>query len=452
MTNVTLTTVPRYDSDLSSEKDGRAVVIGASMAGLLAARVLADWFEEVTVIDKDSLPAGPVARRGVPQGKHPHALLEAGRATLADLFPGYVEDLFSAGAVVTDFASDVQFYGEGGFLAHGPLRMETPSATRPVIEQVTRNHLSKLDGVQMRANCQFTDYLLDGAGTTVEGVKIRKNGEASELTAELVVDATGRTSRTPNWLADHGYTPPEVEEVPIDVAYSTTYVERPPDERRTFLVPPAPPITRGGMAAPVEGDRWVVTMNGVHGDIPPTDFEGFSEFADTLPTPEVKHLLDAHAFAADDIEHYPFPSNRRNRYEDLDRFPAGLLVVGDAIASYNPVYAQGISVAALEALVLHQTVAEGGTENLALRFFDRAGAVVDEAWMLSVGTDFAFPQTTGPKPRGTDLVGRYLSRLIRRAHTDGELSDAFVRVMTMERPASSLFRPGVAWRVLKPAA
>ncbi|WP_158055850.1 FAD-dependent oxidoreductase [Halorussus halophilus] len=448
---MSLTTLPRYDSDLASEQSGHAVVVGASMAGLLAARVLADWFEAVTIVEKDSLPDEPIARCGVPQSHHPHALLEAGRATLADLFPGYVEDLVSAGAVVTDFASDVQFYADGAFLAHGPVRMETPSATRPLIEQVTREHLSKLDAVETRDDCQFTDYLLDDAGTTVEGVRIRENGTATELPAELVVDATGRASRTPKWLSNHGYTPPEVEEVHIDVAYSTTYIERPPDDRRTFLVPPSPPITRGGMVAPVEGNRWVVNMNGIHGDDPPTDFAGFSEFAGTLPTPEVKRLLDGHPFAAADIEHYPFPSNRRNRYEGLDRFPDGLLVVGDAIASYNPVYAQGISVAALEALVLHQTLAEDGSENFALRFFDRAGAVVDEAWLLAVGSDFRFPQTTGPKPRGTDLVGRYLSRLTHKAHTDGALSDAFVRVMTMERPPTSLFRPGIAWRVLKPA-
>ena len=447
---MTLATVSRYNSDQLEEKSGSAVVCGASMAGLLAARILTDSFADVTIIERDQLPTGPVVRRGVPQGAHPHALLEAGRATLDDLFPGYGEDLVSAGGVVVDFAKDVNFYSEGGFLAHGPTRMETYSATRPLIEQIVRQRVSDLDGVQIRSGCRITDYLHDDTATVVEGVAVREGADRTEITADLVVDATGRTSRTPTWLENHGYPPPEVDEVYIDVAYSTTYIERPADDLRTFLVPPSAPHPRGGMAAPVEGNRWVVSVHGVHGDHPPTDPAGFEKFAASLLAPEVKHLLDDHRQTSAEIEHYPFPTNRRYRYGDLDRFPDGLVVIGDAIASFNPIYGQGMSVAALEALVLHQTLVEGGREDLALRFFDRVEKVIDNAWMLAVGSDFTFPQTTGPKPRGTDLIGWYLSRLTRKAHTDSMLSSAFFRVLTMEQPPSTLLRPRTAWRVFKP--
>ncbi len=447
---MTLATVPRYDGAKPTDRSGTAVVIGAGMAGLVTARVLTDWFEEVRVIDRDSFPDEPVARRGVPQGRQPHALMEAGRATLEDLFPGFSEDVVSAGGTVLDFSTDVNFYSEGDFLAHGPNRMETISASRPLFEQVARRHVSELDRVRVRPNCRFTEYLHDDAVTTVEGIAVRDGTERTALHADLVVDATGRTSRTPNWLVSHGYTSPPLDTVRIDVTYSTTFVDRPPDDLRTYLVPPSSPRTRGGMAAPVEGDRWVVNMNGVHGDIPPTDFGEFSEFAGSLPVPELKRLLDDHPPVSERIDRYPFPSNRRYRYENLDRFPEGLLVVGDAIASYNPVYAQGMSVAALEALVLHHTVSAGGFDRLALRFFDRAASVIDTAWLLAVGNDFGFERTIGSKPRGTDVIGRYLSRLLRKAHTDDVLSAAFLRVMTMEQPPTSLFRPPLAWRVLKP--
>jgi 2-polyprenyl-6-methoxyphenol hydroxylase-like FAD-dependent oxidoreductase len=205
------------------------------------------------------------------------------------------------------------------------------------------------------------------------------------------------------------------------------------------------------MAAPIEGDRWVVNLSGVHGASPPTDHAGFVGYAERLPIPELARLLDEHEWATSEVVSYPFPSNRRCRYEALDRFPTGLLVVGDAVASFNPVYAQGMSVAALEALVLHHVLAlADDPRDLAVPFFDRVADVVDVAWSLAVGADFGFPETEGRKPRGTAFFNWYLDRLLRHAHTDGTLTDAFVRVLTMERPPTSLLRPGIAWRVLRP--
>ncbi|WP_435064223.1 FAD-dependent oxidoreductase [Halobaculum sp. EA56] len=446
---MTLATIPRYDRSRAVRVGDHAVVVGASVAGLLAARVLADAYGEVTVIDRDRLPDAPEARRGVPQDRHPHALLEAGRATVEDLLPGCVGDVISAGGVITDFAGDVRFYSQGGFLAAGPARLETISATRPLFEHVVRRRVAAVENVRIRTGCHCVEYLLDDAGDAVEGVTTREGGERADLPADLVVDATGRASRTPAWLDRHGYAPPAVDEVRIGIAYSTAYVERPPHDRRTYLVPAAPPRTRGGMAAPVEGDRWVVNLHGVHGDSPPTDRGEFRAYAATLPVSEVADIVDEHEWAAGDVEHYPFPSNRRNRYEDLDRFPDGLAVIGDAIASFNPVYAQGMSVAALEALTLHHALAEGG-EDLAVRFFDRAASVVDIAWNMAVGADFGFAGTEGPRPRGTGFFNWYTGRLLRRARTDGALTDAFVRVQMMERPPTSLLRPRVLRRVLQP--
>jgi 2-polyprenyl-6-methoxyphenol hydroxylase-like FAD-dependent oxidoreductase len=326
--------------------------------------------------------------------------------------------------------------------------METVSATRPLLEYTLRTHVAGIDAVRIRESRHCAGYLLADAGTAVEGVRVREGSAERELRADLVVDATGRASATPAWLDRNGYEPPPVEAVRIGVVYSTTYVERPPDDRWTCLVPPSPPRRRGGMVAPVEGDRWVVTLSGVHGETPPTDPEGFRAYAASLPVPELGHLLDDQPPAAR-IEHYPFPENRRRRYESVARFPDGLLVVGDAVASFNPVYAQGMSVAALEALALHHALADG-TADLAARFFDRAAAVVDVPWNLAAGADFGFPETTGPRPRGTAFLDWYLGRLVRRAHADGILTDAFLRVLTMERHPASLFRPGVLRRVLVP--
>lgn len=448
---MTLATVPRYDPDRTIDAGERAVVVGAGMAGLCSTRVLADGYEEVTVIDRDPLPDEPVARRGVPQSHHIHVLLEGGRATLEDLFPGFGEDVLSAGGVTHDAARDVKFYMNGDFLANGSRRRTVYAATRPLYEQLVRRQVADLDDVYLRQNCQFTEYILNDVGTTVTGIVVNsEEGEKEEITADLVVDATGRTSRTPNWLDEHGYPPPPVDEVQVDVTYSSTFVDRPAADRRGIVVLPSPDRPRGGTFAPVEGDRWVMTLWGMHGEDPPTDPEKFAAFAASLPVPHLKRLLDEHERLTDDIAHYPFPSNLRRRYEDLDRFPEGLIVVGDGIASFNPIYGQGMSAAAFEAVHLHHALAKDGVKDIGPRYFDRTEETVDIAWNLAVGNDHQFPQTEGPKPRGTDILNWYLSRYVQKAHTDGDLWDDFFRIQMMEIPPTVLFRPSNIWRVFKP--
>ena len=448
---MTLATIPRYERGRLPKRGDRAVVLGAGMAGLSAARVLSDAFDEVTVVDRDPLPDEPVARRGVPQAEHIHVLLRAGSSTLEDLFPGFGEELASAGGLLTDNSRDNKFFANGDFLAETPARVPLYCGTRALYERVVRRRVADLDGASVRQNCQFVEYSLDEAGRTVDGVVVRREESGTEeLAADLVVDATGRTSRTPAWLRRRGYEPPPVDEVHVDLGYSTVLVDRPPDDRRSFVVTPSPGHARGGGVLPVEGDRWLVTLVGLNGEYPPTDWEGLASFAGSLPTPALKRLLDERPPAVRDVAHYRFPSNRRYRYERLDRFPGGLLVVGDAIASFNPIYAQGMSVAALESLTLHHALAEGGLNDLAPRFFGRAAETVDIAWNMAVGADHQFPGTTGPKPRGADLANAYLARLTRRAHTDAELSAAFYRVLLMQEPPGSLFRPRVLWRVFGP--
>lgn len=448
---MTLATVPRYDDGRISAVGEHAVVVGGSMAGLLTARVLADGFRSVTIIEKDPLPDEPVARTGVPQGRHAHLLLEAGRATLEDLFPGYGEELIAAGGLVVDASTDLHHYTEGDFLADGPTRIPLYTATRPLFEQIVRHRILEHDNIEVQTGCQFVDYLFDETETVVEGVVVRTDETANaELTGELVVDATGRASRTPGLLEERGYVKPTVDEVRVDVAYSTALIEGPRDERQIVFIEPSPDRQRGGVAFPVENGRRLVTIAGLHGTSPPTDVQGLTEFAATLPIPHMKRFLEKHALVTNEIEQYPFPSNRRRRYEDLDQFPDGLIVIGDAICSFNPIYGQGMTAAALEALVLHHVLSDGEWDEIGSRFFDRVAPVVDTTWNTAVGGDFEFPQTTGPKPRGTDLFNWYLARLVRKAHTDGELRDTFYRVLGMEKPPASLLRPQVVWKVLKP--
>jgi 2-polyprenyl-6-methoxyphenol hydroxylase-like FAD-dependent oxidoreductase len=448
---VALTNLDRYDDSTVGWVGDHAVVVGASVAGLLAGRVLADAVDEVTILDRDPLPTDPVARRGVPQANHVHVMLEPGRATLESLFPGYGDDLRSAGGLDIDAASDLEYHQRGDFLADGPNRLPMLCASRPLFEGLARRRLAARDDVTLRGDCQFTDYRFDESAGRVTGVAVRgPDGEATELAADLVVDATGRTSRTPEWLRRHDYATPSEDEVIVDLAYSTVEVERPPGTSRAYLFAPSAPSTRGGTAIPVEDDRWIVTLFGLHGDHPPTDPAGLGTFADSLPTDDLLSLLDGQEWRTADVAHYPFPSSLRRRYEDLRRFPDGLLITGDAVASFNPIYGQGMSVAALDALALHSALA-GGRDGLGARFFERVGDVVDVVWRMTVGADFEFAATTGPKPRGTDLFNRYVARVVDRAHTNGYVSDQFARVLRLEQRPTSLLAPDVLWRVLAPA-
>jgi 2-polyprenyl-6-methoxyphenol hydroxylase-like FAD-dependent oxidoreductase len=449
---VPLADLARYDDSQVSSLGDRAVVVGASMAGLLAGRVLADAFDEVTILDRDPLPPEPVARRGVPQADHVHVMLDPGRQLLGDLFPDFREDLLAAGGLDIDTAADLQYHQRGDFLVEGPDRLPTFCATRPLFDALVRRRLAAREDVTLRGECQWTDYRFDEAAGRVTGVEVRDaDGDTDDLAADLVVDATGRTSGTPAWLDRNGYEAPPEDEVTIDLAYSTVEIERPPDTNTAYLYAPTPPATRGGTAIPVEGDRWIVTVFGVHGDHPPTDPDGVRAFADTLPTDHLADLLDTQSWASDDVAHYPFPSSRRRRYEGLSAFPDGLLVTGDAVASFNPIYGQGMSVAALDALALHHALADG-LDDLGSQFFDRVGDAVDVVWRMTVGSDFAFDATTGPKPRGTALFNRYVDRVIDTAQSDAYVSDQLARVFRLEQPPMSLFAPGVLWRVLAPDA
>jgi len=447
---MTLDKVTRYDSDRVDERGERAVVLGGSMAGLLAARVLSDAYREVTVVERDPLSGEPSARRGVPQGHHVHVLLEAGRAIISDLFPGYGEDLIRAGGLIIDVGDELRHYERGGFLAQPATRMEMYCASRPCIEAVVRDRLLSFDGVELRSSCQFTEYLTDSNASAVEGVRVRDGGEEAELPADLVVDATGRTSRTPTWLADHGYESPTTDEVRVDVEYSSVRLERPREDRRMIFVPQSAPRTTGGAAFPVEGGEWLVTLGGMHDSDPPAEADAFREYAAGLPIDGIAELLREYEAVSDGVDQYPFPSNRRQRYEDLDRFPDGLVVIGDAIASFNPIYGQGMSVAALESMQLHETLAATDSGPLGPQFFEAAEEVVDIAWSMAVGADMEFNATTGPEPRGATLFNRYLSRLIRQAHTDGRLSEAFYRVVGMETAPTALLQPRTVWRTIRP--
>lgn len=432
---------------MQSMKREHAIVMGGSMAGLLAARVLSGYFERVTIVDRDSLPSSACQRRGVPQGRHTHGLLAGGGRAIEKFFPGITEALANGGAVAGDVARESRWFFEGGRLSGTSSGLQGLLLSRPMIEAGVRERVLALKNVTVRGNGAVEMLTVEDEGSRVSGVQI----DNELMAADLVVDATGRQSRTPKWLERLGYTKPPEEEVYVALAYTTRLFKRRPGDLggdMAVVIPPTPEGKCGGVMLAQESERWTVTLIGHFGKHAPEDLDGFLEFARALPAPYIYEAIH-NAEPLGEAAGARFPASVRRRYESLKRFPESYLVIGDAVCSFNPIYGQGMSVAALEAAELDATLA-AGTEQLARRYFARIAKIVDTPWQIAVGNDLRMKETRGPRSAAVSFVNWYISRLHKAAHTDPTLTVAFLEVNNLVAPPAKLFHPRILLRVLRP--
>ncbi len=433
---------------MQKQSTSHAIVIGGSIAGLLAARVLSERFTEVTIIERDQLPHGAETRKGTPQARHGHGLLAGGYHIMARLFPGFGQELIANGALPADVIANARWYQMGGYKAQFQSGIEGLLMSRPLIESVIRRRVLTIPNVQVLENGVHALCAQAEQGR-VTGVRLA-TGE--EVSADLVVDASGRGSRAPAWLEALGYAKPVEEQVKIDVGYTTRIFRRRPTDLNgnlaTFITPTAPIETRVGFIVAMEGDRWIVSLGGWLGDHAPTDLEGWIEFARSLAAPDIYDVVNAAEPLGDAVVH-KIPTNQRRRYEGLAPSPAGFVVMGDALCAFNPVYGQGMTVAAFEAQTLEQTLAEDPTlADLHRRFFAKAAKIVDIPWSMATGEDFRYPAIAGKRPAGTALLHSFMTRVHHVARTDEVVCRTFFEVANLLKPPTALFAPAVAWRLL----
>lgn len=444
---------------MPQEPCDHAVVLGASMAGLLATRVLADAYRKVTVIDRDVLPEIGAHRRGVPQGLHHHALHPRGRVALEELFPGFTADAVQAGASSGDVLRHCRWLLAGHRLRQANIGVLGLIASRPFLEGQVRARVQKLSGVTFLENSDVVGLSIT-TGRRVTGVRVcDRTGQSTQLPADLVVDATGRGSRTPVWLAEWGYQPPDEDRIHIGLGYATrTYRLRPGalGSDGMILITATPERPRMGVLGMLEGGRHMLTLGGILGDHPPTDPVGFDAFAASLPFPDIAEAI-AGGQPLDNPVAFRFPAAVWRRYEQLPGFPEGLLVLGDAVCSFNPVYGQGITVAANQALVLRRALVRT-TKPAPGPYFRAIAKTINPPWELAAGADLALPGVPGTDNRKIRMTHSHFLRVLAAASSDVALSAAVIRVVGLLDRSAGLRRPDrmarmwwIARRQAKPA-
>ncbi|MFG2848384.1 NAD(P)/FAD-dependent oxidoreductase [Kitasatospora sp. NPDC048296] len=458
-------------SSETAPERGTAVVIGGGLAGVVAAWALRGSAERIVVVERDRYPDEPRFRAGVPQGRHAHLVLEAGHRALEEMMPGIKQELSAAGAHQVAVSGDLKWLSSAGWMADYPARLGFLSCTRPVLDKLI------LDRVRTEPSIEFlegTDVVgLLGSAGAVTGVKVRERGpergserdaerdpgqnagrgEVRDIPAELVVDASGRSTSVPKWLAELGCRPVPEERVDAGVAYSSQLFHRPPGVdlgyQAIYLQTKAPDKPRMGVLLPVEGDRWIVSLAGMRGAEPEPGEEGFTKHLAQLRDPGLRDALRDAEPAGEVRGFLPGPGVRRH-YERGG--PEGLVVVGDAASTFNPVYGQGVTVSLFCAQALRRTaLRHGGIGHATARDAQREIAAVSKnAWMMSCAEDVRFAATTGgPSGALIRIQHRFLDRVLAGATRNPEVTEAFHEVLSLVAPPSLFFRPSVLAAVLR---
>ncbi|MBY8855463.1 2Fe-2S iron-sulfur cluster binding domain-containing protein [Nocardia sp. CA2R105] len=435
----------------ADKRRGHAVVLGASMAGLLTARVLSESFASVTVLERGDL-AEPGDRRGVPQGRHVHALLARGERILAELFPGITDELLADGAVQCRSLTEMRMSIAGYTLSQSDAGYSLLQASRPFLEWRVRQRVRALPNVEIQDRCTVLNPLTDPARTRVTGVlaKPENSDHPNEIFADLVVSCLGRHGPIIDWLTAIDYPRPAEEGVRIDMMYASRYI-RLPDHAATHLrgdkeiVVANQDPARGLALFAVEDGRHILTLIGYGADHPPTDSDGFWRFASSVAPPDVAQaLLSAESLTG--ISTYRYPANQRRRYERLSRFPDGLLVLGDAVCSFSPAFGQGMSVSALQAMQLRDVLA-AGDHDLARRFFRAAAHVIDDPWLITRLFDLAMPHVDAKGQVPIQLLGLAARTAMAIGARDATVGQQISRIAgLLDRPLA-VARPTLLTRI-----
>lgn len=420
----------------------RAVVVGAGMAGLMAAAAMSDSYGEVLILEKDKLPVVPKLRKGVPQGAHVHTFLGYAVEAMEELIPGIMEHLYAAGAVRIRRNQDIWFHDSAGPTPIRDVGILTPSVTRPLLEHTTRSLVLALPNVRLVDSTRVTNFEADGQGDVV-GVMVDTAGTQERISADLVVECSGRASRLPRWLRSQEFGEVPVQSLKISMGYTSGLFRPPPElanDSWACLMLAIPPGLRAAYLTPVDGGLWLATMYGRGGDMAPRDPDGFVEWSRGLAHPIIHEKL-MQAESVSEFRSFKIPYGTWFRYDRMSRFPMGLLPMGEALTSFNPMYGQGISLSAGQALALRKALEDISGGDLASRYFLGCEDLNGVGWSVMETRDLAYSSTEGERPADLEDRWRTGAEIRRLAERDADVHALSVRVThLLESPDALLAR------------
>ncbi|MGW4826348.1 NAD(P)/FAD-dependent oxidoreductase [Amycolatopsis japonica] len=423
---------------------GTCVVIGAGVAGALTAATLAESAEEVILIERDRLTTTAGPRPGIPQSRFPHLLLPAGVRGLEALMPGVVDEMIASGAMRTRIPADVRILTPTGWLPQVVTDLWALACSRPLIDHHIRARAVREQRVTILDHTSVTGVVITGG--RVRGVTVKSAAGAEELhiPAAVVVDASGRRSATTAWLGAAGYSGPPAREVDAGVSYSARIYRSGPVRRQVVCVQAAPPETMTfGIVVPVENGEHQVGIGAMRPRTAPRTVEEFDHDLLGLRDQAIAEALPGTAAAQ--VRTFHPGASRWNRFDRWRRWPAGLVVLGDALCTLNPVYGQGMSVAVLQVMTLHKALhGESRTAGTLHRLRRDLSRTVKPAWILSSSEDQRFPGTRCRSSLSTKLMHRSIDHLLERAMTDHRLAGQLSEVLALTKPPKALLRPSVA--------
>lgn len=433
----------------------RAIVVGAGIGGLAAAKALSSSFETITVLERDALPSAPIARSGTPHARQIHVLLRGGLDALSELLPDLETELERAGAVRVRVGSEARLELPGfDPFPRRDLGFDYLSMTRPLLEFVVRRAVQRESNIALNPNCRVTGFLEAPGKDAVAGVRYeRGNGQSHELAADLVVDTSSRGALTLDFLDRVGLPRPKETEIGIDLHYATAMFEIPspaPPDWRAVLHRPAAQSGRGGLLVPVENNCWQVNLTHMHGGVLPENVGDFIGFAKTLRTQTIYAAI-RDAVPIGPIYRFVFPCSIRRRFEALERFPDRLLPLGDAICRFNPAFGQGMSVAAQEVGALMRLI-EARTSNadplngIARPFFAAVQDFLAAPW-ATAESDFTYEKTRGQRPDDFSEHMNFNAALQRLASDDVTAHQIMSEVSHLVKPSSALRAPEIVNRI-----